>query len=335
MTFIGYHASHEQVPPSGLLEAVIEAERIGFDGAFSADHLAPWTPAQGHSGNTLAWLGAALTSTRFTIGAVATPGYRYHPVVMAHAIATYGEMFPGRYFAALGSGELLNEHVVGGEWPSKDERMARLGECVEVIRRLLAGEEVTHSGLIEVDRARIWSLPTTPPALMATATSTATAAWAAGWADGLVTVGTTVEEVTPILDAYRSAGGRGPAALQVHLAHGENEAEASALVREQWLHGVVTPPTTWDVATPQEFVALSRDGGDPSDADLRAAVVTSSDVDELTSRVADLAAVGFERLYVHDISQDQLGYLAGLAPQLLAGLRAALPSRRDVPLTSD
>lgn len=326
MTFIGYHASHEQVSPSGLLQAVVEAERLGFDGAFSADHLAPWTPAQGHSGNTLAWLGAALASTRFGFGAVATPGYRYHPVVMAHAFATYGEMFPGRYFAALGSGELLNEHVVGGEWPSKDERTARLGECVEIIRRLLDGEEVTHSGRVEVDRARLWSLPDVTPALMATATSTATATWAAGWADGLVTVGTTVEEVTPLLDAYRSAGGRGPAALQIHLAHGETEADASALVREQWLHGVVTPPTTWDVATPEEFVALSRAGGDPSDAELRAAVVTSSDVDELAGRVADLAAVGFDRVYLHDIGTDQLGYLAGLAPDLLARLRPLLPS---------
>ncbi|PWD50932.1 LLM class F420-dependent oxidoreductase [Serinibacter arcticus] len=321
MTFIGFHASHEQVPPSALLEAVVEAERVGFDGAFSADHLAPWTPQQGESGSTLAWMGAALASTRYSIGAVATPGYRYHPVVVAHAIATWGEMFPGRYFAALGSGELLNEHVIGGEWPSKDERTARLGETQDVIRRLLAGGEVSHDGRITVDRARLWSLPSVIPPLMATATSTATAAWAAGWAEGLVTVGTSAEEVAPILDAYRSAGGTGPASVQVHVAHAASEQATSDLVRDQWLHGVITPPRIWDVAMPEDFAGLA---GDPTDAELRRGVVASADLTEIVERVAATVAVGFDRVYVHEISRDQRGYLASWAPELLRTLRPLL-----------
>lgn len=321
MSFIGYHASHEQVPPSTLRDAVIEAERIGFDGAFSADHLAPWTPEQGNAGNTLAWLGATLASTEFSIGAVATPGYRYHPVVMAHAMATYAEMFPGRYFAALGSGELVNEHVIGQPWPSKAERTARLGEAHDIIRRLLQGEEVSHHGRITVDRARLWSLPPTPPPLLATATSPQTAAWAAGWADGLVTVGTEPDAVSRLVDAYRSAGGTGPTCLQVHIAHGETEVAASALVRDQWRHGVITPPESWDIAFPAEFSARA---GDPTDSELRAAVVTSSDLAEIADRLAAMAATGFDRLYLHEISQDQDDYLKRWAPDLLSAVRQRL-----------
>lgn len=325
MAFIGYHASHEQLAPSALLEAVIEAERVGFDGAFSADHLAPWTPRQGHSGNTIAWLGAVLASTRFSIGSVSTPGQLHHPVVSAQAIATLAEMFPGRYFAALGSGELLNEHVTGGPWPSKNERTARLGECVDVMRGLLAGEKVDHDGRVRVHDARLWSLPAGPATLMATAASAETARWAAGWADGLVTVGTRREQVAEIVDAYLDAGGLGPTCLQVHIALAGTSAEAAALVRDQWLHGVVAPPEAWDIAQPEDFAARA---GDPTDAELAEHVLVGVDspsgIAELADRLADLIAAGFDRLYIHEISQDQRAFLGGRAGRLLRTLRERL-----------
>lgn len=128
MVFVGYHASHEQLPPSVLLSAVIDAERAGFDGAMCSDHLSPWSLRHGESGFAWSWLGAALASTSFSIGVVNAPGQRYHPVVIAQAIATLAEMFPGRFWTAFGSGEALNEHVTGEPWPSKDERNARLDE---------------------------------------------------------------------------------------------------------------------------------------------------------------------------------------------------------------
>ncbi len=327
MAFIGYHASHEQLAPSAMLEAVIEAERVGFDGAFSADHLAPWTPQQGHSGNTIAWLGAALASTRFPIGSIATPGQLYHPVVSAHAISTLTEMFPGRYFAALGSGELLNEHVTGDPWPPKDERTARLGECVEVMRGLFAGETVDHDGRVRVSDARLWSLPPVPPVLMATAASPETARWAAGWADGLLTVGTTRPQVAEVIDAYLDAGGLGDTALQVHVAIGGTRDEALALVRDQWVHGVITPPDAWDIAHPEEFAARA---GTPSDDELAEHVLIATDdtLDDLADRLADLVGAGFERLYLHDISQDQRHFLAARAPRLLAALRERIGGER-------
>ena len=125
MVFIGYHASHEQVPPSSLLTAVVRAEEIGFDGAMCSDHLAPWGIAQGESGYAWTWLGAALASTSFSLGVVTAPGQRYHPVISAQAIATIEEMFPGRFWAAMGSGEAVNEHVTGDDWPPKQQRNAR------------------------------------------------------------------------------------------------------------------------------------------------------------------------------------------------------------------
>ncbi len=146
MPIVGFHASHEQLPPSRLIAAVKTAEEAGFTAAMCSDHLAPWSERQGHSGHAWSWLGAAMEATSLPFGVVTAPGQRSHPAVTAQAIATLGELFPGRFWAALGSGEALNEHVTGEPWPSKPDRDARLLECVEVIRALLRGEEVTHDG---------------------------------------------------------------------------------------------------------------------------------------------------------------------------------------------
>ena len=158
---IGFHASHEQVHPAALRDAAVRAEAAGFDAVMCSDHLAPWSEAQGHSGYTWAWLGAALQATdHVPMGSFHAPGQRYHPVISAQAMATVAAMFPGRFpWVALGSGQALNEHVTGAAWPVKADRMERLRECVDVMRALWAGEEVTHRGHIVVDRARLWSLP--------------------------------------------------------------------------------------------------------------------------------------------------------------------------------
>src|SRR3712207_662078 len=187
MPVIGFHNSHEQIHPAELLKAVQHAEEVGFTAAMCSDHFAPWNPNQGHSGFAWSWLGAALATTSLPFGAVNAPGQRYHPAIVAQAIATLGAMFPGRFWVALGSGEAMNEHITGDPWPRKDVRDARLRECVEIIRALLAGEEVTHDGLVTVDRARIWSLPEEPPALIGPAVTPARAGRHAAWAAGLVT----------------------------------------------------------------------------------------------------------------------------------------------------
>src|ERR671917_1013784 len=182
MPVIGFHNSHEQIHPADLLKAVQHAEEVGFTAAMCSDHFAPWNLEQGHSGFAWSWLGAALATTSLPFGAVNAPGQRYHPAIVAQAIATLGAMFPGRFWVALGSGEASNEHITGDKWPRKDVRNARLRECVDVIRALHRGEEVSHDGLVTVDRARIWTLPEEPPLLICAAVSAKTAAKNADWA---------------------------------------------------------------------------------------------------------------------------------------------------------
>ena len=226
MPIVGFHASHEQISPSGLLTAVQAAEAAGFQAAMCSDHLAPWSERQGQSGHAWSWLGAAMQATSLPFGVVTAPGQRSHPAITAQAIATLGEMFPGRFWAALGSGEALNEHVTGDPWPTKADRDARLLECVEVIRALLRGEEVTHDGLVRVDRARVWSLPKETPLLFGAAVSEETARSVGSWADGMITVRQPTD-VAPARDRRvprrrrRAEAGRRPGAPLVGPGRGD------------------------------------------------------------------------------------------------------------------
>src|SRR5918997_3715854 len=214
MPVVGFHASHEQIHPAELLTAVRAAEQAGFTAAMCSDHLSPWSERQGQSAFAWSWLGSALQATSLPFGVVSAPGQRYHPVIIAQAIATLGAMYEGRFWVALGSGEASNEHVTGQAWPRKELRNARLLECVEIIRALLAGEEVSHDGLVTVDRAKVWTLPRTMPKLIGPAVSVATARWAGSWADGLITINAEPATLREMIDAYRSAGGSGPLGIQ-------------------------------------------------------------------------------------------------------------------------
>ncbi|WP_431806104.1 TIGR03885 family FMN-dependent LLM class oxidoreductase [Microbacterium paraoxydans] len=321
MAFIGFHASHEQIPPSALLDAVVAAEAAGFDGAMCSDHLAPWLPEQGESGFALSWIAAALARTSFSIGLVNAPGQRYHPVVMAQAFATLEEMFPWRFWAALGSGEAMNEHVTGDPWQSKEVRNGRLRESVDVIRRLLDGEEVTHDGLVRVHRARVWSRPAEPPPLLAAAVSPETARWAAAWAQGLATVAQEPAALGRVVDAYRSAGGEGPCVLQVHVSWADTDAEALELARTQWRQGVLTPSLTWNIEQPEDFDASV---GEVDEGALRAAVLVDHDARSLVDRIAELVRIGFDRVYLHHVGREQSGFLDAAESLILPGLRARL-----------
>lgn len=320
MTIIGFHASHEQVHPAELLRAVQDAERAGFDAAMCSDHLAPWSARQGHSGFAWAWLGAALATTSLPFGVVNAPGQRYHPAVVAQAAATLAAMFPGRFWVALGSGENSNEHVTGDPWPVKEVRDARLRESVEVIRRLLGGEEVTHHGLVTVDRARVWTLPPEPPALIGPAVTAATAARAATWADGLITINQPVPVLREIVAAYRDNGGRGPLAIQVHLSWHEDAHEAEAIAYDQWRSNVFPPPVCWDLATPEHFdVAASH----VRPEDVAQAVMISSDLARHAEYLAGLVDLGFEQVYLHHVGREQGPFVAAFGEAVLPQLRGA------------
>ena len=317
MTQVGFHASHEQLHPTALLTAVQQAEEVGFGAAMSSDHFAPWSERQGHSGFAWAWLGAALATTSLPFGIVNAPGQRYHPAIVAQAAGTLAAMYPGRLWVALGTGEASNEHITGAPWPRKALRAARLRECVDVIRALLAGEEVSHDGLVTVDRARLWTLPEEPPPLIGAAVSVETAAWAAEWADGLVTVNQPVDHLRRVVGAFRDAGGRGPLALQVHVCWDPDEDRALAIAHDQWRTNVFAPPVCWDVDSVESFDVI---GEVVRPDDVRRAVLVSSDTKQHAAWLAELIDVGFDRVYLHHVGQEQQAFLDAFGADVLPEL---------------
>lgn len=274
--------------------------------AMCSDHLEPWSERQGHSGFALSWLGAALATTGLEFGCVHAPGQRYHPTVTAHAIATLGEMFPGRFWIALGSGENLNEHVTGDQWPDKETRDRRLEECVAVIRRLLDGETVTHRGLITLHEARVWEHPDPRPQLIAPVVSVDSAARVARWADGLVTINQPADTLRRVVEAYRGAGGRGPLALQVHLSWAPTEEEALAIAHDQWRTNIFTPVLTWDLRSAAAFDEAARFV--PPEA-VRQSVRVSADPGQHLEWLAEYAALGFDDIYCHHVGRHQAGFI--------------------------
>ncbi|HEU4807912.1 MAG TPA: TIGR03885 family FMN-dependent LLM class oxidoreductase [Homoserinimonas sp.] len=317
MTVIGFHASHEQVHPAALLEAVQRAEQAGFTAAMCSDHFAPWSERQGHSSSAWAWLGAALQATSLPFGVVNAPGQRYHPAIIAQAIATLEAMFPDRFWVALGSGEAINEHITGDGWPSKDHRNARLEQSTTIIRSLLAGQEVSHQGEVTVDRARLWTLPADPPPLLAAAVSAETAGWAARWADGLATVLQAPDALRSVVDAYRSNGGVGPLVLQVHLSYAATDDEALAIAHDQWRTNVFSPPLCWDLDSVEAFdIAASHV---PPEA-LRGSVHVSSDTSQHVAWLQDAIELGFDEIYLHHVGQEQNAFIDAFGERVLPEL---------------
>ena len=314
MTIYGFHASHEQVPPADLLAAVVRAEQVGFTAAMSSDHFSPWSERQGESGFAWSWLGAALEATRLPFGVVTAPGQRYHPAIIAQAIATLASMYPGRFWAALGTGEASNEHITGQGWPRRELRTQRLAECVAVIRALLAGEEVSHDGLVTVDRARLWTLPEIPPALFGAAVSPETAGWCADWADGLITVSAPPDQLRRVVANYRENGGRGKVCLQVHLSYHPDEDEALRIAHDQWRTNVFGPPLCWDLELPEVFDQAAAQVPPQAMPD---AVRISSDPGRHAAWLQEYADLGFDEIYLGQ-EQDELSEVFGakVLPQL-------------------
>jgi probable non-F420 flavinoid oxidoreductase len=318
VTVYGIHASHEQLHPSELLAAVVRAEQAGFAAAMCSDHFSPWSERQGHSAFAWAWLGAALQATALPFGVVNAPGQRYHPAIIAQAIATLAAMYPGRFWAALGTGEASNEHITGGGWPRKEIRNARLRECVDVIRALLAGREVSHDGLVTVDRARLWTRPDRPPPLLGAAVSVPTARWCAQWADGLITINAPIAHLRDMIDAYRGAGGRGRTCLQVHLSWAPTREEAERVAYHQWRSNAFAPPVCWDLELTDHFDEVSRD----LPLERVAQVVNiSPDLGRHAAWLGEYAGLGFDEIYLHHVGQRLDGFIDAFGETVLPQLR--------------
>ncbi len=314
---IGFHASHEQVHPAALLEAVTLAQQAGFGAAMCSDHIAPWSERQGHSGFAWSWLGAALQATDLSFGVVNAPGQRYHPAVIAQAIATLSAMYEGRFWVALGSGENANEHITGDGWPRKELRNQRLRECVDVIRALLAGEVVNHDGLVTVDRARVWTLPETQPLLLAAAVSAETAGWAAEWADGLATVAQPHETLRRVIGEYREHGGTGKLVLQLHVSWAPTDDEALAIAFDQWRSNTFGGEISWDLATVAAFDEASKH---VRPEDVAKGVLVSADPAVHADAIRGYLDLGFDDVYVHHVGQEQTGFIETYGERVLPNL---------------
>lgn len=316
MTGLGVHASHEQFPPSRLLDLVERADDVGFEHVLASDHFHPWSERQGESGHVWSWLGAAMARTSLSFGTVNAPGYRYHPAVIAQAAATLGELFPDRFWFAVGSGQLLNEGITGEEWPVKDERNDRLAECATIMRRLWAGEEVTHHGRVTVERATLWTRPDTPPPLVGAALSEETAAWLgqAEWVDGMITLATPDHEADAArVAAFREQAPEKDVYLKAQLSWAETDQAALDGAVDQWRTNCVPGSVTQQLRTPGAFDELGEEIGSEQVAEN---VRVSADIDDHVAwieRDVDLA----DRVYLHNVNTNQADFVDAFAEHVL------------------
>lgn len=318
MTLIGYHASHEQFTPGDLVEHVVRAEEAGFGGAMCSDHFHPWSQAQGQSGHAWVWLGAAMARTRFPFGVVNAPVGRYHPIVIAQAVATLGCLFGDRFWLAVGSGEALNEWAAGDDWPPKDVRNARLQDAVDVMRTLWRGERVSHDGHFAVREAALYSRPAHAPKVFVAALTPDTARWAATWADGLITVAAPAAPVAEVIQAFRTGGGQGkPVSLQVKLSYARHEEEALQGALDQWRTNALPPEKTEALRTPEAFERAARDVGE---AEIRKAVHVSARLDDHLNALRGYLDLEIDAMYLHNVNRDQQAFIDAFGRHVLPAL---------------
>jgi coenzyme F420-dependent glucose-6-phosphate dehydrogenase len=327
MPRIGYHASHEQFPPSELLGLVRIAEEAGFDAAKCSDHFRPWGSSQGQSGFAWSWLGAALARTSFPVGSITAPGYRYHPAIVAQAAATLAEMFPGRFWLALGSGQRLNEDITGLPWPEKSERNARLKECAGIIRALLNGEAVSHHGRVTVVDARLYSRPATPPPLLGAAVTEETAELVGGWADGLLTLSGKPDQVRKVVEAFQRGGGEGKKlVMQVGLSWAGTDEEALRGAHEQWRYASLGGEVNWELRSPEQFDTATRH---IRPKDVAESILVSSSLDQHVEWIGHYVELGFDEFYLHNVGRNQEAFVEAFGAKVLPQLREAQSPRQE------
>jgi len=237
--------------------------------------------------------------------------HRVHPVVIAHAAATVETLMPGRFFLGLGTGERLNEEVMGERWPHPAERRAMLAEAVSIIRDLWSGATVTRAGAhFRVARARLFTRPDVPPPIVLAASGKRTARLAGEQADGVVSV---APDPT-VVDAFEAAGGRGkPRLVQLHVCWAADDGTARRTVRDWWPNGGIPGPLLGELARPEEFAQLARVL--PDDA-VQGAVVTGPDPERYVAAISRSVAAGFTAIYLHQVGPDQRGFLEFFAREL-------------------
>ncbi|MFP5343624.1 MAG: TIGR03557 family F420-dependent LLM class oxidoreductase [Candidatus Limnocylindria bacterium] len=323
MTEFGYALSSEEHGPSELVANAVAAEEAGFTFALISDHIHPWIERHPHSPFVWSVLGGIAHATeRLTVGTgVTCPTMRTHPAIIAHAAATVGAMMPGRFFLGLGTGENLNEHILGQAWPEWDVRAEMLEEAVEVIRALWSGEITSHRGRhYTVQNARIHTLPERLPPIHLAAGGPRMAALAGRIGDGLIATGPDPD----LLSTFRDAGGDGPRFGQVTMCWDESEAEARRTAHAWWPTAALKGEVTQELPNPAQFTDLVSMVTEDMVAE---AISCGPDPAVHLERIQAYIDAGFDHVYLHQVGPDQRGFLDFAAAELLPSLtRSAVPA---------
>jgi coenzyme F420-dependent glucose-6-phosphate dehydrogenase len=324
MESIGYALSCEEHAPRELVRNARLAEEAGFEFALISDHYHPWIERQGQSPFVWAVIGGIAEATdRLRLGTgVTCPTIRIHPAIVAHAAATSAAMMPRRFFLGVGTGENLNEHVLGGRWPPAAVRLEMLEEAVEVIRRLWSGELISHRGKhYLVENARLYTVPDEPPPIMVAAAGSNAAELAGRTGDGFVGVSPQAE----LLDVFNRSGGRGKPCygqVQVCWAGDEQQARRTAL---EWFPNIALPgELSQELPQPAHFEqAVELLGED----DLAEIVACGPDPERHLEMIGRFERAGFDHIYVHQIGPDQEGFLRFYRDEIIPRLpgRAVAP----------
>ena len=326
MTTIGYAASMEQFHPNDLLDWCEQAEGAGFLAGFMvSEHFHPWTPQQGQAGFAWSFMGALGLRTSLRFGtAVTCPGFRYHPAVIAHAAATLGAMYPGRFFLGLGAGEALNEHVIGGYWPEIGVRSAMLFESIEIINKLFTGDVVRHRGEhFTVESARLYTRPETPVPIYVATAGPVNAKRTGRHADGMITVGAADEKIRLLWEkcdeGCREAGKPTgtPKLLQIHVSWARTDEEALDNAMREWPNGGMPFPKQ-DIRNPEDFAAMARLVR-PEDFENR--VLMSSDLASHVAQIQHYVDMGFDEIHLHNVGRNQAEFIEVFGAEVLPQLR--------------
>ena len=320
MLKLGYKLSSEEFAPNDLVRFAARAEQCGFEFALISDHFHPWTDAQGQSPLVWSVIGAiAHTTSRLIVGTgVTCPTMRLHPTLVAQAAATSGAMMPGRFFLGVGTGENLNEHVVGARWPSIEIRQEMLEEAVTVIRQLWRGGYQDHHGrYYTVENARLYTRPEQPPALMMAASGAKSAALAGRISDGLIC--TSAER--KLVETFESAGGRGkPRYAELTVCWAKDEATARRTAHRQWPIAALQGPLTTELAIPAHFEAAAKMVTEDAIAE---EVPCGPDPERHLKAIGEYAKAGFDHVCVHQIGPDQEGFMRFYEREILPTLDQA------------
>jgi len=327
MTKIGYAAMLEQFHPTELLDYCAAAEDAGFTAGFMvSEHFHPWTPQQGQSAFAWSFMGALGMRTSLPFGtAVTCPGFRYHPAVIAHAAATLGAMFPGRFWLGLGAGEALNEHIMGGEWPEIGVRSAMLFEAIEIINKLFTGAVTKHRGdHFKLESAKLYTRPPEPVKVYVATAGPVNAKKTGRLADGMITVGAADEKIGMLWgkfeDGAREAGKDPvgmPKLLQIHISWARTDEEALANAMTEWPNGGM-PFAKQDIKNPEDFAAIAKL---VRPEDFKNRVLITSDLDVHIKNIQHYVDMGFDEVHIHNVGRNQAEFIEVFGRDVLPNLR--------------